>query len=84
MASPLELDHVVIAVQDLAAAEQHIRARGFNIAARGSHPGFGTENVIVQFPSAYLELTHVADARRHVPPAGERSSTGWIEETTAS
>ena len=49
------IDHLVLAVRDLDAAAAHYRALGFTVGARNRHP-WGTENHIVQFPGAFLEL----------------------------
>lgn len=60
-AGALELDHVVIAVRDLQVARSVMETLGFAIAGGGRHPGFGTENLLVRLPTAYLELIHVVD-----------------------
>lgn len=58
----LELDHVLIAVADLAAAAQEIEARhGLASTEGGRHPGWGTANRIVPLGDAYLELVAVVD-----------------------
>jgi formate dehydrogenase subunit gamma len=59
----LELDHVLIAVPDLAAAAREIEARyGLASIEGGRHPGWGTANRIVPLGATYLELIAVADA----------------------
>ena len=51
------LDHVILAVRDLAAAERtHARLLGRSASWRGEHPALGTENVLFRLGEAYLEL----------------------------
>jgi hypothetical protein len=58
----LELDHVLIAVADLAAAARAIEARhGLASIEGGRHPGWGTANRVVPLGEAYLELVAVVD-----------------------
>jgi Glyoxalase-like domain len=58
----LELDHVLIAVADLATAAQDLEARhGLASIEGGRHPGWGTANRIVPLGEAYLELIAVVD-----------------------
>src|SRR5918999_6293720 len=58
----LELDHVLIAVADLAAAAREIEARhGLASIEGGRHPGWGTANRIVPLGEAYLELVAIVD-----------------------
>jgi catechol 2,3-dioxygenase-like lactoylglutathione lyase family enzyme len=54
------LDHVIVAVRDLAAAT-HAYARLFGRAPswRGEHPGWGTANSLFRVANAYLELIGV-------------------------
>lgn len=58
--TPLEhlpLDHVVIAVPDLAAAMADYRARGFQVLPGGQHPGRTSHNALICFADgSYLEL----------------------------
>ena len=54
---PLPLDHVVIAVPDLARARAAYEALGFHVLAGGEHPGRTSHNALVVFEDgAYLEL----------------------------
>lgn len=58
----VELDHVAIAVADLAAAGREIDARhGLASIDGGRHPGWGTANRIVPLGQTYLELIAVVD-----------------------
>ena len=51
------LDHVVIAVNDLALAIEDYRALGFNVVVGGRHPGRTSHNALIVFDDgAYLEL----------------------------
>lgn len=51
------LDHVIVAVRDLAAAERtYARLLGRSASWRGEHPGLGTENALFRTGEAYLEL----------------------------
>lgn len=64
------LDHLVIGVADLDAAGDFYASLGFRVGARNRHP-WGTENRIVQFPGAFLELITVGDGMA-IPPHGQR------------
>jgi Glyoxalase-like domain len=58
-----ELDHVFLAVPDLAAAAHAIeQEHGLTAIDGGRHPGWGTANRIVPLGDAYLELISVVDA----------------------
>ena len=51
------LDHLVIAVADLARAVEDYRALGFTVNIGGRHPGRTSHNALVVFEDgAYLEL----------------------------
>jgi catechol 2,3-dioxygenase-like lactoylglutathione lyase family enzyme len=52
-----QIDHIVIAVHDLAQAIDDYRALGFTVAPGGDHPGRASHNALVVFADgAYLEL----------------------------
>ena len=68
--NPRGLDHLVIGVRDLDAAGELYEKLGFRVGARNRHP-WGTENRIVQFPGAFLELITIADEGA-IPPHGPR------------
>ena len=58
----IELDHVLIAVNDLDAAGREFEARhGLASVAGGRHPGWGTANRIVPLGDTYLELVAAVD-----------------------
>ncbi|HZD01956.1 MAG TPA: VOC family protein [Actinomycetes bacterium] len=71
----VELDHVLIAVADLAAAARQIQTRyGLASVEGGHHPGWGTANRIVPLGASYLELIAVVDQA-----AAADSSVGrWV------
>jgi hypothetical protein len=58
----MQLDHILIAVTDLAAVAEEFEARyGLASVAGGHHPGWGTANRIVPLGETYLELVAVID-----------------------
>ena len=57
----LYLDHVLIAVRDLAAAGRAFTGLGFKVTPEGRHPGRGTHNRLVVFGPEYLEIIAVHD-----------------------
>ena len=57
---PRAIDHLVIAARDLREQEALYRRLGFQVGARNRHP-WGTENHIVQFDGAFLELIGLGD-----------------------
>jgi hypothetical protein len=62
MLDRVELDHVLIAVTDLATAAREIQERyGLGSVEGGHHPGWGTANRIVPLGTSYLELIAVVD-----------------------
>lgn len=71
----VELDHVLIAVDDLeAAAADLLAGNGLASAEGGRHAGWGTANRIVPLGDAYLELIAVVDAEE-----AARSAFGrWV------
>jgi hypothetical protein len=61
----LGLDHVIIAVRDLAGAMKQLeRSLGVAVTPGGDHLGDGTYNAIVRFGIEYLELISVRDPKR--------------------
>jgi len=65
-----DIDHIVIAVRDLAAAKADWEAAGFTTTPRAVHP-FGTANSLVQLQGNFVELLEIDDPAK-------------IEETTDS
>jgi catechol 2,3-dioxygenase-like lactoylglutathione lyase family enzyme len=64
------LDHVILAVRDLAAAERsYARLLGRSASWRGEDPGLGTANALFRVGEAYLELLAPAEA-----------SGGWLRQ----
>lgn len=58
------IDHVLIAVADLAAAAGTWRRLGFTPTPRGSHPEWGTANHCLMFRDSYVELIAGLPAQR--------------------
>jgi hypothetical protein len=59
----LAIDHVVLLVPDLPAAESALAAAGLVPGRAGAHPGLGTVNRLLMFERGpYLELLAVAEA----------------------
>lgn len=80
---PRGLDHLVIGVHDLDAAGELYARMGFTVGARNRHP-WGTENRIVQFPGAFLELITIGDARAIPPHRPRQLSFGaFVREALA-
>ncbi|NBN64117.1 VOC family protein [Pannonibacter tanglangensis] len=52
------IDHIVVAVRDLAAAARSYEAQGFRLTPVARHP-WGTENRLIQLDGAFLELLSV-------------------------
>jgi hypothetical protein len=75
----MKLDHVLIAVADLATAGREFEARyGLDSLEGGRHPGWGTANRIVPLGDSYLELVAVVDEAE-----AARSSFGsWVAEAS--
>ena len=52
------VDHLVMAVRDLASARQVYEMLGFTVTPRAEHP-FGTSNHIIQLDDNFMELVGV-------------------------
>jgi hypothetical protein len=72
---PRGIDHIVHAVRDLGAAAEFYRRVGFTVGARNRHP-WGTDNHIVQFQGAFVELISVGAPELIVPPSAGSFSFG--------
>ncbi|MFT5416828.1 MAG: catechol 2,3-dioxygenase-like lactoylglutathione lyase family enzyme [Gammaproteobacteria bacterium] len=76
-------DHAVIAVRSIPEALEAYASLGFEVAAGGRHPSFGTQNAIVRFGLDYLELLAVEDpvqARARGPFGAELAA--YLEQTS--
>jgi catechol 2,3-dioxygenase-like lactoylglutathione lyase family enzyme len=72
------IDHLVIPARDLSAQAELYRRLGFQVGARNRHP-WGTENHIVQFDGAFLELIGVgAGFVAPAPEPGAFSFAGFV------
>ena len=61
------LDHVVLPCRDLAMAARRFEQLGFLVGRRNRHP-WGTENHVIQFDGAFLELIAMAPGVAPPPP----------------
>ena len=72
LAVPVAIDHVVVAVNDLAATIQDYERLGFTVTIGGEHAHRGSHNALVSFQDgSYIELI----AFRHEPPV--KDNTWW-------
>jgi hypothetical protein len=59
---PADIDHIVVAVPNLAAAKESFRTLlQLEATGGGRHDGVGTENLIIPLEGSYLELVTVVD-----------------------
>jgi catechol 2,3-dioxygenase-like lactoylglutathione lyase family enzyme len=70
---PRALDHIVIPSRDLEAQADLFRRLGFQVGARNRHP-WGTENHIIQFDGAFLELISLGEGFVAPEPAPKEFS----------
>ena len=71
----IELDHVLVAVADLAkAGQEFVERHGLASIEGGRHPAWGTANRIVPLGDSYLELIAVIDAAK----AAESAVGRWV------
>lgn len=73
------LDHLVIGVRDLGQAGALYERLGFQVGRRNTHP-WGTENRIVQFPGAFLELLAIGEGATMPPHRPGHFSFGAFME----
>ena len=73
------LDHFVLAVRDLAAAEARFQALGFTTTPRARHP-WGTENVLVQMQGCFIELLGIAPGVDIAAPGAGEFSFGHFNQ----
>jgi len=79
--SPIVLDHVLVAVRDLAeSARRFERQYGLRALEGGRHPGIGTANMIVPLGSSYLELIAVVDPDEAARTPTRGAITGALDE----
>jgi hypothetical protein len=71
------LDHLVLASHDLDQQAILFRRLGFQVGARNQHP-WGTENHIVQFEGAFLELIGFDPAANRTSEGDPRAFTGFL------
>ncbi len=72
------VDHLVIAVRDLAAAERDYRVLlGRDPSTRGAHATLGTRNVVFALANCYLELLALDGTPPESPPAA--ALTAFLE-----
>ena len=77
------LDHLVIPAHDLTALAAFYERLGFQVGRRNRHP-WGTENHIVQFDGAFLELIGLGEGfERPASHAGEFSFAGFVSDFLA-
>ncbi len=75
---PRAIDHLVIPARDLEAQADLYRRLGFQVGARNRHP-WGTENHIVQFDGAFLELIGLGEGfAAPAPEPGVFSFAGFV------
>lgn len=70
------IDHVVIAVPDLAQGVAQYRRLGFDMHPGGAHPGMGTHNAIALNQEDYIELLAIRDPAEQKAAAARPGS--WV------
>jgi hypothetical protein len=77
---PRAIDHLVIPARDLTAQAELYERLGFQVGARNRHP-WGTENHIVQFDGAFLELIGLGEGfATPAPTPGVYSFAGFVAQ----
>lgn len=73
----LGLDHIVVAVSDLASSAERWRALGFTVSQRGLHSAYlGTANHTIMFEDDYVELLGVLTSTEFNAPTRDFIATG--------
>ena len=78
---PRPIDHLVLAVPDLAVAMAFYGRLGFTVGARNRHP-WGTENAVIQLDGAFLEL--IAPGPGFVAPATDAAAAPFALPVAAA
>lgn len=77
---PRAIDHLVIPARDLTAQAELYERLGFQVGARNRHP-WGTENHVVQFDGAFLELIGLGEGfATPAPTPGVYSFAGFVAQ----
>ena len=75
LATPRDIDHLVLAVRDLDAARATYERLGFTLTPVARHP-WGTENALAQLQGSFLELLALADPAAVPEPTATAFSFG--------
>jgi len=59
------IDHAIVGVHDLEAAQRQWSRMGFTITPRGRHKGWGTANYCIMFDNDYVELLGIVDPAQY-------------------
>jgi len=76
---PRGLDHFVLAVHDLEAAQLRFQQLGFTTTPRARHP-WGTENILVQLQDCFIEILAIAPGHVMEPPIPGHFSFGFFNQ----
>jgi len=76
---PRGLDHFVLAVRDLDAAQLRFRQLGFTTTPRARHP-WGTENILVQLQDCFIEILAISPGLEIDAPAPGHFSFGYFNQ----
>jgi Glyoxalase-like domain len=76
---PHGIDHIVHAVRDLDAAGALYRRLGFTVGSRNRHD-WGTHNLIVQFPTVFVELLEIGEPEKILPHGSRFFSFGAFNQ----